>query len=176
MNWLLRVSLKKLISPIEAQLPFTAESQHTQQGCNACHVSHEYDVKTASVEACLSCHADEHSLSFKASPHGQLWIENQKSHLEPSVEVSCATCHLPSVIDQTHPLNTDDHQVVRIEHNQNANLKPNEKMIRGICMNCHGLGFSIDALADPKLIKNNFNGQPNAHIPSIEWATKRNKK
>jgi len=40
-------------------------------------------------------------------------------------------------------------------------------------MNCHGLGFSIDALADKDLVKRNFDGQPSAHIESIDWVMKR---
>ena len=43
-------------------------------------------------------------------------------------------------------------------------------MIRPVCMNCHGLGFSIDALADKKLLINNFNGRPAVHIESIDMA------
>ena len=37
-------------------------------------------------------------------------------------------------------------------------------------MNCHGLGFSIDALADARLVANNFQGKPEKHIESIEMA------
>jgi len=40
-------------------------------------------------------------------------------------------------------------------------------------MQCHSLEFSIDALADPELIRRNFNGQPTKHIPSIDWALQR---
>lgn len=43
-------------------------------------------------------------------------------------------------------------------------------MIRSVCMSCHGLGFSIDALADKKLVANNFQGKPEKHIESIEMA------
>jgi hypothetical protein len=46
-------------------------------------------------------------------------------------------------------------------------------MIRSVCLDCHGLGFAIDALADPALIANNFKGQPSRHIESIDWATSR---
>jgi mono/diheme cytochrome c family protein len=46
-------------------------------------------------------------------------------------------------------------------------------MIRAACMSCHGLGFAIDALADPALVTNNFSGQPNRHIESIDWALNR---
>ena len=36
-------------------------------------------------------------------------------------------------------------------HNQNDGLRSNEKMIRPVCLDCHGLGFAIDALADDDL-------------------------
>ncbi|MEL6265848.1 MAG: NrfA- nitrite reduction protein, partial [Pseudomonadota bacterium] len=58
-------------------------------------------------------------------------------------------------------------------HNQNDVLRPNEKMIRPVCMDCHGLGFAIDALADPDLVSSNFRGRPETRIESIEWATRR---
>ena len=62
---------------------------------------------------------------------------------------------------------------VRVQHNQNWNLRPNEKMIRDVCLNCHGLGFSIDSLADRNLIELNFRGRPSRHIESIEMAAKK---
>jgi hypothetical protein len=62
---------------------------------------------------------------------------------------------------------------VVVQHNQNDNLRPNEKMIRSVCMNCHGLRFSIDALADDTLVANNFTGQARTHIESIDWAMRR---
>ena len=37
-------------------------------------------------------------------------------------------------------------------------------------MDCHGLGFSIDALADSKLVASNFQGKPAKKIESIEMA------
>jgi hypothetical protein len=46
-------------------------------------------------------------------------------------------------------------------------------MIRPVCMNCHSLGFSIDALSDPELVNNNFKGSPLKHIESIDMALKR---
>ena len=45
-----------------------------------------------------------------------------------------------------------------VQHNQNANLRPNEKMIRQVCLTCHSLALSIDALADSELIRRNFCG------------------
>jgi hypothetical protein len=62
---------------------------------------------------------------------------------------------------------------VFVQHNQNDNLRPNEKMIRPVCMQCHSLEFSIDSLADPALIENNFNGLPQVHVDSVEMARSR---
>ena len=156
------------MTPAHSQLDFQASANNKHQSCNACHSAHEFNTQTAAVESCLTCHADEHSLAFIASPHGQLWADTA---IAPEQKVSCASCHLPRIDsgkkdDQGNP-------VMRVEHNQNATLRPNEKMIRPVCMSCHSLEFSINALADEQLINNNFNGQPTQHVPSIDWALKR---
>lgn len=65
---------------------------------------------------------------------------------------------------------TERRGTIVVSHNQNDNLRPNQKMIRTVCLDCHGLGFSLDSLADPDLVARNFNGRPSAHIESIEWA------
>jgi hypothetical protein len=62
---------------------------------------------------------------------------------------------------------------VLVQHNQNDNLRPNEKMLRPVCLNCHGLGFATNALADSKLVKGNFAGQPGVHIRSLDMVAKR---
>ena len=46
-------------------------------------------------------------------------------------------------------------------------------MLRSVCMNCHGLGFSIDALADPDLVARNFRGQPARRIGSLGMVAER---
>jgi hypothetical protein len=43
-------------------------------------------------------------------------------------------------------------------------------MIRPACLHCHGLGFTLDALADDQLIQSNFQGLPAVHIQSMELA------
>jgi mono/diheme cytochrome c family protein len=60
-----------------------------------------------------------------------------------------------------------------VQHNQNANLRPNEKMIRTVCSACHGLGFSLDALADRSLVASNFRGKPLRSVAGIDMATTR---
>lgn len=149
---------------------FKQESFGVVHSCTACHSSHEFNTKTAAVESCLGCHNDEHSLAFLESPHFDLWQKEQLGEIPENTGVSCATCHMPR-----EKMNKAGTHVV-VNHNQNATLRPNEKMIRPVCMNCHGLGFSIDALADENLIKNNFNGKPSAHIESIDMAIEREKR
>ncbi len=158
------------ITPAESRLSFKESSLHTQQGCNSCHSAHRFDTASAATEGCLSCHNDEHSLAFMDSPHGQLWQLEQAGEAEAGSGVSCASCHMPRIEEKQNGLN-----IVRVEHNQNMNLRPNEKMIRPVCMQCHSLEFSIDALADNDLIRNNFNGKPAVHIESMDWALKRNR-
>ena len=153
-----------------ARIPMKPQAAALETGnCNACHRSHTADTRRAAVEACASCHDDPHTRAYFDSPHYKLWREEMAGDAAPGTGVSCADCHMPKLeADGTTPYYTT--------HNQNAYLRPNEKMIRPVCMSCHGLRFAIDALADPKLVEANFNGRPSKHIESIDWATKRARK
>jgi formate-dependent nitrite reductase cytochrome c552 subunit len=144
------------------------EAAHRELGCTSCHVAHEFDTRQAAVESCLSCHNDPHSLSYKRSRHFQLWQKESKDDAAAGSGVSCATCHLPR---ERHG-SGDDPRVV-VQHNQNLNLRPNEKMIRSVCLDCHGLAFSLDALADAALVRTNFIGRPSRHVESIDMALRR---
>ena len=168
----LSTPFEQAITPRQAVLTFNSENLDQPHSCNACHNVHQTNTQTAAVESCLKCHNDQHSQAYLDSPHGKLWQQEIAGLIEKNTGVSCASCHMPRVIDGKHK----DQAIVRVEHNQNLNLRPNEKMIRPVCMQCHGLAFSIDALADPQLIDNNFNGQPTKHIPSIDWALKRDQR
>lgn len=166
--------LKAKLSPMkvkDARIFMKKDAGHKTLGCNSCHKAHEYNTRYASVKACVQCHDDQHTRAYQASPHYRLWQKEVRGEGKPGSGVSCATCHLPR--EQHDSGNTKS---TRVQHNQNLNLRPNEKMIRGVCMQCHGLPFSIDALADKKLIKNNFRGHPSVHIPSVDWATQRIRK
>ena len=136
--------------------------------CISCHSSHRFDTRHAAVEACLDCHDDQHSNAYKQSPHFKLWHKEITGKSEINTGVSCATCHLPR-----KDIKRDGKRLVISQHNQNDNLRPNEKMLRSVCMQCHGLGFSIDALADRKLIEKNFSGKPDVHIESLDMVKKR---
>ncbi len=153
-----------------ARLAMNPNKTDKALGCISCHGDHEFNAKKAAVEACIGCHMDEHSSNYKQSPHYQSWLKTLSGQLDSNQGVSCATCHMPTM-EQTAAYQISH----ATQHNQNFNLRPNEKMIRSVCMNCHGLKFSIDALADKVLIKSNFNAQPTIHIKSIDMATARDK-
>lgn len=156
------------MTPAMARLPMNEEAIDKELGCNSCHQAHEYKLDTASVDACLGCHADEHSTSYKTSPHYDLWLKEQAGELPEGSGVSCATCHMPRVAVDVN----DWLRRTVVQHNQNANLVPNEKMLRSACLNCHGLPFAIDSLADQQLINKNFSGRPQVHIESVDLARK----
>ena len=124
----------------------------------------EGDYARAAAEACATCHDDPHTRAYFASPHRALWQAERDGRAPPGSGVSCATCHMPK---------TGRRGRIATNHNQNDNLRPNEKMIRGVCLDCHGLGFALDALADAELVERNFRGRPQIHVESIEWAVTR---
>lgn len=156
------------MTPAKARLAFHQDAEDRPLNCGTCHDVHQLDTQVASAEKCLGCHSDEHSVSFKSSPHGQLWEKELNGEIDSGRGVSCATCHLPKT-----PVIKAGQTVMRVEHNQNHNLRPNEKMVRSVCLDCHGLEFALDALADPNLIQNNFRGRPKTHIESVDWAMRR---
>ena len=151
------------MTPEQARQPMKHDSLHRSLNCNACHPAHRYDTGYAAVTACVSCHDDDHSRNYLDSKHHRLWQAEQNGTAPRGSGVSCATCHLPRI-------DRDQDGDVRVMHNQNWNLQPNEKMVRSACLNCHGLPFSLDALADPKLKTSCYEGRPLRHVPSIDMA------
>ena len=163
--------LKQNLSPMQvgmARQPMNNDESHKTLGCMSCHKDHSFDTNKAAVDACLGCHEDKHSKTYKDSAHYQLWLRESNGESDKNTGVSCATCHMPRIQKKYKGI-----ERTVVEHNQNLNLRPNEKMIRSVCMKCHGLGFSIDSLADAELIENNFNGFPAEHIKSIDMAKRR---
>ena len=152
------------MTPALARLPMKPEASSLALGCGSCHDVHDVDLRAASVEACLSCHADEHSESYPGSPHARTRENELAGTSEPGSGVSCASCHMPRLPDGGEVL---------VQHNQNANLRPNEKMIREVCLTCHSLALTIDALADPESIRRNFSGPPALHVESLDMVRAR---
>jgi predicted CXXCH cytochrome family protein len=153
----------------EARIPMRGDAHDKSLGCATCHAAHRFDTRNAAVDACLTCHNDEHSVAYKQSQHYALWQKELSGELPAGSGVSCASCHLPRIEFRT----PDDVKRVLVQHNQNDTLRPNEKMIRPVCMSCHSLKGSVDALADRELIKRNFAGKPAKHVQGIEMALAR---
>ena len=63
-------------------------------------------------------------------------------------------------------------QGIRVEHNQNGNLRPNDRMWREVCIHCHSAGFSLAALVDPGLVMGNFTGEPSPALTSMDLIEK----
>jgi hypothetical protein len=156
------------MTPAMARVPMKPHAADRELSCTSCHGAHDFDTRRAAVEACLECHDDRHSLAYLGSPHQTLWTREIEEVAANGSGVACATCHLPRRLQRVS--GTDR---VVVEHNQNANLRPNEKMARTVCLDCHGLGFSLAALADRALIASNFKGRPLRPVAGIDMAVRR---
>jgi hypothetical protein len=143
-----------------ARLPMKPEAAHRTMGCTACHGAHAFDTRRAAVDACLGCHADRHSQSYATSAHATLFAADPTG----TRGASCATCHLPRV-------RWGDE--VRVVHNQNDTLRPREKVARPACLACHGLGFTLDALADDAVVTANFARPPARNRRALEMVRSR---
>lgn len=164
-RWLRDPVLPAAMTVGEARLPMHADvDPSTALSCSTCHRAHALDTVRAAVDACASCHDDAHTRSYFDSPHHALWQLEQAGETPPGSGVSCASCHMPKF---------EHRRQVRTNHNQNDNLRPSEKMVRTVCLDCHSLRFSLDALADEALIRQNFTGKPAIHVQSIDWAIAR---
>jgi cytochrome c3-like protein len=159
------------MTPAQARIPMKKDAHDVALGCNTCHSAHKYDRAAARTEACTGCHNDPHTAAYFQSPHYDLLTKEMAGALPRGSGVSCATCHMPATTRRAD----DGSKSIFVTHNQNDNLRPNEKMVRSVCGHCHGLQFSLDALADTALIAKNFKGRPTVHIESIEWALRRAK-
>ena len=155
------------MTPAMARQPMHRDVAHQELGCTSCHGAHAFDTRKAAVEACLGCHADEHSLAYRDSKHFKLWQQELAGELAPGSGVSCASCLLPRLRDDLGGASQ-----VHVQHNQNDSLRPNEGMIRPVCQSCHGLSFAIDALADAALIRRNFSHAPSGHVGSVDMAVR----
>jgi hypothetical protein len=155
------------MSPSLARLPMSQHSLHRSLNCNSCHSGHEFDTRLAAVEACLKCHDDKHSREYVGSKHYQRWLSETLGKAPAGSGVSCATCHMPRVEGESAGFSND---TVRVVHNQSWNLAPVEKMVRSVCMNCHGLEFSLNALADSNLKDACYEGVPRKQLKTIDMA------
>ena len=148
----------------EARLPMRADAAHDSLDCGSCHRPHAADIERAAVGACCPVTTTPTAAPIAEPLTTRVWRAESAGEAAPGTGVSCATCHMIKV---------EHRGGVVTSHNQNDNLRPNEKMVRTVCLDCHGLGFAIDALADPALVAANFDGRPAVHVESVEWAAQR---
>jgi len=141
------------LSPAAARLPMKPDAPR-RLGCGTCHEPHGVDTRRAAVEACLSCHDDEHSRSFLDSPHGASWRAAAPGSRPPASAVSCATCHLPRV----EAGDAGDRRVAVNHHNTLTLARP-DRMAQLVCMDCHGLPFALSSLLDERLVRASFRGR-----------------
>ena len=155
------------MTPRDARLPMKADARDRRLDCGSCHGAHDYDTRRAAVEACLDCHDDQHSRAYETSTHAALFRAELRGQAPQGTGVSCATCHMPRFATRAGS------EELKVQHNQNDNLRPNEKMIRSVCIHCHGVDFSLDALASAALAKTNYMGRPGEHVASMDWVKQR---
>lgn len=144
----------------DARLPMREDAHGKSLSCTSCHGDHRFDTRAAAVSACLTCHADTHSKNHERTEHARLW----KADPSGQSGASCATCHLPRIARG---------DASRVQHNQNDTLRPNEKMVRPVCANCHGVAFALASLADEKSIASNFDEPPAGPPEGIRLVRKR---
>lgn len=149
------------MTPAQARSPMHADAAHKALDCNACHTSHRYDREFASYQACIQCHDDEHTQNYENSKHFKTWKSEISGTKEHGSGVSCATCHMPTVKRGGNWV---------VNHNQNANLTPNEKMLKNTCLQCHGAEYAMSALADDSIVTGNFHKKPTKRHPGVQWA------
>lgn len=143
------------LTPAEARVPMKSRKPEDRKlTCSTCHDPHSVDTQKAAVEACLGCHNDPHSKSFFRSKHFALFAADQGPRPGPRA-VTCATCHLPKVKVQAKGGTR-----VAVNHNNTFTLQPRDRMVKEVCLSCHGLEFAMTSIFDDRLILNNFQGGP----------------
>ena len=150
------------LTPAMARLPMKHDAFTKQMNCNACHDVHISNTMQASVDACLTCHNDNHSLNYQNSKHAQLV---DKSLPRPdSGAVTCATCHLP----RTGVEKSDGTTLVKVNHNNTYTLKPQDRMVGDVCLNCHGVEYAYNSIFDPELVEANFDRPPTLELETFD--------
>ena len=146
------------LTPAMAHLPMKDGVADKQMNCNTCHNVHTVDTYQASVDSCLTCHADNHSLNYKNSPHAQIFREIGTLPRPNENSVTCATCHLPREAGDS----------VLVNHNNTYTLKPGDRMVKEVCMNCHGVEHAYNSIFDLELVEANFARPPDRQLPTFQ--------
>ena len=149
------------LTPAMAKLPMKDSALDRTLGCNSCHNVHKTNTFVASTDSCLQCHNDTHSLNYGESKHGKLFAASVRLPRPSPDLVSCATCHLPRQIHE-------ETKTVFVNHNNTYNLLPRDRMVKQVCMNCHGLEYSYNSIFDDELIEGNFHRPPQNYMETLK--------
>ena len=147
------------LTPAMAHLPMQDGSLDKQMNCNTCHNVHTVDTYQASVDSCLTCHSDKHSLNYKNSPHAKDFREVGTLPRPNNSSVTCATCHLPREVSGDQAL---------VNHNNTFTLKPSDRMVQEVCMNCHGVEHAYNSIFDDELVELNFARPPTQKLQTFQ--------
>jgi hypothetical protein len=149
------------LRPAIARLPMHPDALDRTMTCGSCHNVHSVQTMPAAVDACLTCHNDAHSLNYSKSQHAQLFETDKNLDLDrPSAEsVSCATCHLPRQVTG---------ETITVNHNNTYTLLPRDRMIKEVCMNCHGVEFAYNSIFDDQLVEDNFARSPTQKLETFD--------
>ncbi len=147
------------LTPAMAHLPMRNSSLDKQMNCNTCHNVHTVNTYEAAVDSCLTCHSDRHSLNYKNSGHAKIFQEIGTLPRPNQDAVTCATCHLPREVSGDKVL---------VNHNNTYTLKPRDRMVQEVCMNCHGVEHAYNSIFDDELVEANFARPPNQKLPTFE--------
>ena len=152
------------LTPAMARLPMKHDAFTKQMNCNACHNVHTSNTVQASVDSCLTCHNDTHSLNYQNSKHAKLYAASKGLPRPGAGAVTCATCHLP----RSGTEKSDGTVLVEVNHNNTYNLKPQDRMVGDVCLNCHGLEYSYNSIFDPELVEANFDRPPTLELQTFD--------
>lgn len=152
------------LTPAMARIPMKQDAFDQQMTCNACHNVHSVNTMQASVDSCLTCHDDTHSLNYENSKHAKAVFAGQPLPRPGSESVTCASCHLP----RTAHKSAEGVQVAKVNHNNTFTLKPRDRMVGEVCMNCHGVEYSYNSIFDDDLVEANFARPPTLHHQTFD--------
>lgn len=147
------------LTPKMAELPMKESAKNTEMNCNTCHNVHTVNTHMAAVDSCLSCHNDTHSLNYKNSQHAQLFAAEGNLPRPSPKSVTCSACHLPR---------QQQNGTVFVNHNNTYTLLPRDRMVKEVCINCHGVEYAYESIFDDALVENNFAAAPTQDMETFE--------
>ncbi|MEO1094152.1 MAG: hypothetical protein AAFX01_04555 [Cyanobacteria bacterium J06638_28] len=151
------------LKPAMARLPMHTAALDMQMTCNTCHDVHSVNTVQASVDSCLGCHSDTHSTNYQNSRHAELFAMDMDLPRPAATSVSCSTCHMPR-----HTVDVGDNVLTRVNHNNTYTLLPRDRMVKEVCMNCHGVEYSYNSIFDDDLVEANFNAPPTLALETFD--------